>query len=129
MVKYTYHSFSLSKNCARKPCLSEGSSLLCFQRACPVFGRAWSQKISHVTHSAKMLDPPLICIKLWTRVVWSNGRIIVWSGVVGSSVTGSRVVWSYSPIERTYPMPLNPLRLKVTYGNQQIKSQYIYMKS
>ena len=26
---------------------------------------------------------------------------------------------SYSPIERAYPMPLNPLRLKVTYGNQQ----------
>ena len=26
---------------------------------------------------------------------------------------------SYGPIERTYPMPLNPLRLKVTYGNQQ----------
>ena len=49
-------------------------------------------------------------------VEWSY---IVWSGVVGSSVTGSGVVWSYSPIERTYPMPLNPLRLKVTYGNQQ----------
>ena len=40
--------------------------------------------------------------------------MIVWSGVVGSGV-----VRSYGPIERTYPMPLNPLRLKVTYGNQQ----------
>ena len=53
-------------------------------------------------------------IKLWTGVVWSNGRMIIWSGVVGSGV-----VQSYGPIERTYPMPLNPLRLKVTYGNQQ----------
>ena len=25
-------------------------------------------------------------IKLWTRVVWSNGRMKVWSGIVGSSV-------------------------------------------
>ena len=41
--------------------------------------------------------------------------MIVWSGVVGSSVTGSGV----GPIERIYPMPLNPLRLKVTHGNQQ----------
>ena len=49
----------------------------------------------------------------------SYGRMIVSSGVVGSSVTGSRVVRSYGPIERTYPMPLNPLRLKVTCGNQQ----------
>ena len=31
----------------------------------------------------------------------------------------SGVVRSYGPIERTYPMPLNPLRLKVTCGNQQ----------
>ena len=48
-----------------------------------------------------------------------SGRIIVWSGVVWSSVAGFGVVRSYSPIERIYPMPLNPLRLKVTYGNQQ----------
>ena len=25
-------------------------------------------------------------IKLWTGVVWSNGRMKVWSGIVGSSV-------------------------------------------
>ena len=52
-------------------------------------------------------------------VVWSNGRMIVWSGVVGSSVIGSGVVRSYGPVKRTYPMPLNPLWLKVTNGNQQ----------
>ena len=45
--------------------------------------------------------------------------MIVWPGVVESSVTGSGIVRSYSPIERTYPMPLNPVRLKVSYGNQQ----------
>ena len=45
--------------------------------------------------------------------------MIVWSVVVGSSVTGSGVVQSYGPIERTYPMPLKPLRLKVTHGSQQ----------
>ena len=48
-------------------------------------------------------------------VVWSNGRMILWSGVVGSGV-----MRSYNPIERTCPMPLNPLRLNpLTYGNQQ----------
>ena len=36
-------------------------------------------------------------------VEWSYDLIIVWSGVVGSGV-----VRSYGPIERTYPMPLNP---------------------
>ena len=45
--------------------------------------------------------------------------MIVWSGNVGSSVTGSGVVRSYGPIDRTHPMALNPLRLKVSYGNQQ----------
>ena len=49
-------------------------------------------------------------------VEWSNDCMV---RVVGSSVTGSGVVLSYGPIERTHPMPLNPLRLKVTYGNQQ----------
>ena len=58
-------------------------------------------------------------IKLWAGVVWSNGRMIVWSGFVGTRVTGSGVVRSCGPIGRTYPMPLNPLRLKVTYGNKQ----------
>ena len=47
-------------------------------------------------------------------VEWSYDRM-VW----GRRVRGRAVVRSYGPIERTYPMPLNPLRLKVTYGNQQ----------
>ena len=49
-----------------------------------------------------------IYIKLWTGLVWSNGRMIVWSGVLGSSVIRSGVVRSYGPITRTYSMPLNP---------------------
>ena len=61
-----------------------------------------------------------ICIKLWGRMVeWSYDRMVWGRRVQCHSVTVSGVVRSYSPIERTYPMPLNPLRLKVTYGNQQ----------
>ena len=57
-------------------------------------------------------------------MVWSNGRMIVWPGILGSSVIRSGVVRSYGPITRTYSMPLNPpfeakARLKVTFGNQQ----------
>ena len=41
-----------------------------------------------------------------------RGRMVEWS-------YDRMVVRSYGPIERTYLMALNPLRLKVTYGNQQ----------
>ena len=41
-------------------------------------------------------------------MVWSNGRMIVWSGILRSSVISSRVVRAYGPITRTYSMPLNP---------------------
>ena len=47
-------------------------------------------------------------------VEWSYDRM-VW----GRRVRGRAVVRLYGPIERTYPMPLNPLRLKITYGNQK----------
>ena len=35
-------------------------------------------------------------------MVWLNVRMIVWSGVVGSSVIRSGIVRSYGPITRTY---------------------------
>ena len=35
-------------------------------------------------------------------MVWLNVRMIVWSGVVGSSVIRSGVVRLYGPITRTY---------------------------
>ena len=48
-------------------------------------------------------------------------------------MTGSGVVRSYGPIERTYPMPLNPLRPTYMGTNKifhiSIKSQFIHMKS
>ena len=48
-------------------------------------------------------------------VEWSYDRM-VWDRWVQYHRV---VVQSYGPIERTYPMPLSPLRLTVTYGNQQ----------